>query len=671
MLLLSANLFTMNTILLPTRCFLIVLLLVLALRMNAEDLDYKPWEITIEDFEPTVCPIDSSAKAYYIFDDGHSYLHYVKGFKLFHTRHFRIKILDDSAINEASFDLKLYKVDNERSESLSSLKAKTYNLLGGDVVCTSLPIRSREKVYSSKDYDVIRFTLPDVKKGSIIEVEYKVKSDFYFNINGWDFQHEIPVLKSTYSIEIPDFFVCKEYRKGPVFYSTDRYLGSGAMQTLNSSLDYTTENYKYEARNVPAFKVDHYLTTSKNYISNLAFDLISKELQDDKAGSYIRTWGQLNQRLMKSDFFGLMLKRDQVLRKYAQSMGAKAMSDKEKMNSAFDFIKEHTVWDGSMSVYASQSFRRTLKLGKANSADINLSLVALLRQLGLNASPVVLSTRDNGFVYPNRPSLGNLNYVIASCEIDSVLYLMDATCDLSSVGLLPERCLNGNGLQVMKGHCSWIPLGTVAKLSTTSYNLNLDENGVFEGTVSKVYNDYSSYLKRFHISSLGGVDPYIEDLESNFKGLDIEGIDLSNLDELDMPLVQESRLKITNNTNIDNRLITFKPLLNESMSKNPLTLDERPYPVEYLCPSKTVYEFSYTLPDNYDVVTLPENMSSCTVDTSYVFNYFISKEERIITVSCELERTKNVFYDDEYVDLKQFYEGVFRKQNETVELKKR
>jgi hypothetical protein len=49
-----------------------------------------------------------------------------------------------------------------------------------------------------------------------------------------------------------------------------------------------------------------------------------------------------------------------------------------------------------------------------NVAEINLMLTAMLRYAGLNANPVLVSTRSNGIaMFPNRTAF---NYVIAAVE---------------------------------------------------------------------------------------------------------------------------------------------------------------------------------------------------------------------------------------------------------------
>ncbi|MDZ7648760.1 MAG: hypothetical protein U5K54_17140 [Cytophagales bacterium] len=52
------------------------------------------------------------------------------------------------------------------------------------------------------------------------------------------------------------------------------------------------------------------------------------------------------------------------------------------------------------------------------------------------------------------------------------IHLLDATEKLLPIGMLPERCLNGNGLAISKEGFQWVNLQTAAK-SRTVMNIDL------------------------------------------------------------------------------------------------------------------------------------------------------------------------------------------------------
>ena len=56
-------------------------------------------------------------------------------------------------------------------------------------------------------YKVLKFSLPAVKVGTVIEYHYKVVSDYSVHIENWMMQEELPVVYNQYEITIPHVFV--------------------------------------------------------------------------------------------------------------------------------------------------------------------------------------------------------------------------------------------------------------------------------------------------------------------------------------------------------------------------------------------------------------------------------------------------------------------------------
>src|SRR5205085_10865348 len=111
-----------------------------------------------------------------------------------------------------------------------------------------------------------------------------------------------------------------------------------------------------------------------------------------------------------------------------------------KAKRVYEFVKQKFEWNGVYGLYSEYGLRKALDLGKGNVGDINLTLIASLVAADLNAEPVILSTRANGFPVELHPVLSDFNYVIARLTIDNKTYLLDATDDFLPFGLIPARC---------------------------------------------------------------------------------------------------------------------------------------------------------------------------------------------------------------------------------------
>ena len=141
-------------------------------------------KVSPEDFKHKVYSVDTSAHAVVIADIGSTEIvGNTKGsFSLEFKRFRRVHILNKNGYDIADVQIGLY-TDGGGEEELKSLKAVTYNLEDGKVMETKLETKSavfKDKI--SKKVVVKKFTFPNIKEGSIIEYEYKITSDFIFNL---------------------------------------------------------------------------------------------------------------------------------------------------------------------------------------------------------------------------------------------------------------------------------------------------------------------------------------------------------------------------------------------------------------------------------------------------------------------------------------------------------
>jgi len=174
----------------------------------------KYGDVPLEDLKMTTYPLDSSASAVVLADYGQSTLKYNQntGFSILFERILRIKILTKDGLDWATVSVPLYH-DGSTDEKLTSLRATTYNLENGKVVETKLKGDGTFNEKLSENLDIAKFTLPNVRQGSVIDVSYKVTSEFLFNFQDWDFQRTIPTRWSEYRTNIPEFYHYEKYQQ--------------------------------------------------------------------------------------------------------------------------------------------------------------------------------------------------------------------------------------------------------------------------------------------------------------------------------------------------------------------------------------------------------------------------------------------------------------------------
>src|SRR5690606_27520451 len=124
---------------------------------------------------------------------------------------------------------------------------------------------------------------------------------------------------------------------------------------------------------------------------------------------------------------------------------ANLMDDYSKMVTIHNYVKNNMQWYEINNNWASDGVKTSWKEKKGTAGEINLILVNLLKDAGFKASPVMVSTRDNGFLSPTYPSPGNFNKVLAYVELNNKIYVLDGTDKYTPSCLIPEDVLCTEG----------------------------------------------------------------------------------------------------------------------------------------------------------------------------------------------------------------------------------
>jgi len=654
-------------------------------------------KVSKEELLAEYCPIDSNAHAYYLFDYGHSYFQYAtskvrdgessqgqKGFQLFFKHHFRIKILDSQGFDWADVAIPLYRDDNE--EKIGVIKATTYNLVDGKIEKVKL---NRKDIYTeetNKYWIQKKFAMPAVKEGSVIEVEYTIISDYFFNLREWAFQSSIPILKSEYYVDIPEYYIYNQTQRGyypikntsgikrkqiSIAYSYNTDNTAHARETSTSTTDYTDNTYAFLAEKVPAFPVEAYLRTEDNYISKIEFELQRIEYPGAVPRYFTTTWGQVDETLENSSSFGRAISNSGHLADEEQTLKSNGEVGLVLVNSALNHLREKLVWNGNLTKYTSKALSRTYKDGSGNCADVNLNLVALLQILGFDSYPVVLSTQKHGIIHPSHPSLSRFNYVIAMVQLDGKSYLLDATDPYSEINLLPIRCLNDKGRVIGCPGQEWINLMDYRPYEYTSNSaLSLDENLTLSGTKKLELKDYASYQYKKRIKGFDDLDKFGESIDEQHPELNIEQLEVEGLDEADNKLTLSYELSSDNFGEDASDIIYFSPIVDPYFDSNPFKLEKREYPVEFNHPY-TIRESSFiALPEGYTISELPKALLIKMPNNSAQYSYQVVKSGDGLFISTLFSIRKSNFLPEEYEGIRQFYQVIIDKQNELVVLEK-
>ena len=646
-------------------------------------------KLSNEEIAMTLYEQDSTADAVILFDIGKSSFSYTqgKGFTLTFERHVRIKFFNQEALEHAKFDVRCYDNGKGDEEDFHSLKAYTFNIENGKVI-DQIKFSKKDIIEEeiSEHWTANKFTLPQVKAGSIIDVTYKVTSPFAYNLEKWYFQQDIPVAYSEYITKIPEYYNYSTKMKGYLNiqheegYNTQRLSLSSTTRQDNgvitkSSTSYQMVDYqenfkKFYASHIPAFQKEAYLTTARNYLTSVSFELNFVQWPNQPIERYSSTWESTNERLLDASNFGKQLKTNPLSKEVKAILTITGDDLTKRMSAIYTLVQSKTHWNGDYSLY-SNSIRKTLLEKKGSVADINLLLTATLKNAGINAYPVILSTRNHGRTTYGTPQLSEFNYVITMVKIGENTFLLDATNDFLIPGQLPERCLNYEGRIIDKKIGNWINL-TPRKISRRSSMFTATINPEAEninGSFSTSFTQQFAIKKRNEINSYSDEASYWDNLKEQYSGLTLEDGKINNLDNLSKSVSNKANFNLDGYIENMDDMIVLKQIPN-GMEENPFKLEKRDYPVEYAFPKEETTITQYMIPEGFTIEELPENTAIALPNKSgkYIFN--ITQNGNMIQIVNKLAIKKTIFLPEEYAALKNFYDMVISKQEESIVLVK-
>ena len=665
----------------------IIILFYILISANTFAQNYDFGNIKIEELEEKFNPNDSSASATYLYKYRKTHFDYSQeiGFELVTEIHERVKIYNQEGFDYATKEIKLYKSSKEQ-ERVSSLKAYTYNLVEGKVVKTKL---DKVGIFDNEVYkflDEKKFTMQDVKPGCIIEYKYKVYSPFVTNVDEFIFQHNIPVKKLKAEFESPEYYNFKLNTKGYLFPKPKKEIRNGKIiinsksaglrgsvsannetKYSSSKIDYKKNADIFNLDNIPALREEPYVNNINNYRSSVKYELSYTKFPNSTVEYYSTTWEDVVKTIYRSSNFGDELNKTSYFKKDIDNLVGSISDPQKRTALIFNYVKSHINWNGYYGYFVDEGVKKAYKEQTGNVADINLMLTAMLNYAGINAYPVLVSTRKNGM--PLFPTREGYNYVVTYVKMPEMTFLLDATSKYSYPNLLPFRALNWQGRIIAeKGNSTLIDLypNSISK-DMVGMMVNLDENGTIKGKCRNTKTNHKalSFRREFNRK---GEDDFLDDLENKYGGMEISEFIVKNNADLAKPIIESFTFEKENQADIIGDKIHFSPLFYMRMSENPFKIENREFPVDFGYPYETKYRFTINLPDGYKVESLPKSEAFKMADDLGFFSYKISNDKEKVQVIVSSKINSSIIAPQYYEALKSYFSMIVKKEADQVVL---
>ena len=606
--------------------------------------------------------------------------------------HRRIKILSRDGLKYARIEIPIEH--KEWDESLMEIRAATYNLNGeGDVVKFPIPKRKLRQHKINRGKSVIELEFPFVKVGSVIEYIYQIRSGKLDNLKPWKFQQQLPVKISEFQTLIPrtydylpvmtgDTRLIKTYSQGyqrsyKSYESSyiPRYYGSYEWRSAIPSRNYASYSGNlqvYMMEDVDVAREESFSLGKDSYSPMIKLQLERDLLTNRSNQNLFSSWEQLNRQVGKRyKLRKLNMKKKELYRK-AYAITKRNPAPSKAVMAFVELARDELSWNGDFGTKPNR-FERSIKSGVAAGLDINLRLLHLLRTAGFEAWPVLISTLDHGRLTPFYPLLDQFNHVIVSVMINGEEVLLDATEDVSRLGILPQRDLNQVGFRLDEDGGKWVKLHSRNRVNQVTYSrFDLNAKGQLIGDISVQNRDYSIILEQ---DKLGDFDKRALEYLKKHVLIGMTNPNISNQsvsglsDEEDM-LIVNCELTTQDFVKVAGDHMIIQPMMIKMVSQNPFKSEERITPVDFPYPMSDSHMLGLRIPEGYSIAQLPKPIRVVLPNNAGAFTYNVLEMGNIVHFTSSIQINKTTFMPEEYAGIRAFFEFVVNKHQEDIILRK-
>ena len=496
----------------------------------------------------------------------------------------------------------------------------------------------------------------------------------------WTFQGDYPTLWSEYNLSLPAFFTYVFLAQGyQTFYiktskdSRDNFSvtfsnGTDASEHYNFSANVT--DYRWVVKDAPALKEEGYVSTVKNHIQKVEFELTA-QTEPLTPHVYLSSWSQVADDMLKDEDFGLSLSKDNGwLGDAVKTTIAAATTPEEKAKRLYAYVRDNFTCTDYSDLWLGQTLKNVLKTRNGTVSEINLLLIAMLRHAGIDADPVILSTRTHGYTYALYPIMSKFNYVICDANINGKQFFLDATHPRLGFGKLTPACYNGHA-RIINSSATAIELSpdSLMERKFTSIMLNTDEKGEMTGSLQQQPGYFESHEIREKVKEKGK-DEFFQEVKKAY-GQDVELVNpkIDSLDNLEESVAVHYDFKLSTSKE---DLMYINPMFGEGYKENAFKSVERKYPVEMPYTVDEIYTFSMFVPEGYVVDELPKSiLVKLNEAGDGQFEYRISESGGTISMRSRIQLKRAYYSPAEYEMLREFFNLVVKKHSEHIVLKKK
>lgn len=630
-------------------------------------VDTRTGKVSEAECAMTTYQLDTAATALVLYEDHSLKIDFdvsesVPMVKTFHRE--RIKILKEEDKDRCDYGFYISR-DPGTLESITNVSVVTYNLENGKVVSTKLPRNNIYRTRENDHYDKVTFAAPNVKVGSVVEVQYNMTTARYGDIDDFYFQRDIPVNKCTYTVKLPRWLQFRLISRGEATFDI-KETSEGGVQLGDffpgNSLDVT----EYTAVDLPGLDREPGLYCSRQYRSAIAI-VVSGLRFPSLYKDFSVTWDNVDSQVRESQIIE-QIKAGCRFKKEVDEAVAGKDDMQDKLTAIIALVRQKVQWNEMYRLVPADA-AKVLRDRSGDSADINALVASAARYLGFDVSPVLLRRRSNGYLLNIQPDTGAFDKMILRFDLpDGTILYVDAADPDGWFNLLGDNDLVNQARVVpIDGIGYWVDLTDLSR-NVTQYTVaaELTPDGVVKGEGKAVYTGVPSYDFKSVMRKLDTEDKALEALEKECSA-EVEDFSTEGLDEYSNRSSMQYHFE--RNCDVAGEMIYVNPFLEHFHSETLFRAEERKLPVDFPYKEQIIYSFQLTLPEGYTVEQLPERRRiTSALPSSVTLSTMV--RENVVTLSYRFDLGTLFCSPQEYQDARAYWTALLGMGEQMIVIKK-
>ena len=383
-------------------------------------------------------------------------------------------------------------------------------------------------------------------------------------------------------------------------------------------------------------------------------------------------WAVFNKALLSAPFFGDQINIKIPGTESILDSAKKISTSGDRVHFIYQQVKQNLKWDDNMSFYA-DDLREVWQNKTANSAEMNLCILNLLIKSGIQSYPILISTRDNGMADPEFTSLGQFNSVDVLVPDSLQFYILDGTQKHISYKIPPYNILNRDVFLIDTLNFKWVNIVDNRLLMKTKITVKaeLNKNGELKGDAYVAYYDHSkaSRLEEQNEKAKEKEDEDKEFIQREFAEIVIDSVVEENAENELQPLVH--KFGFTYKLSNTNDYHFLDPFFLSNFRKNPFNDSLRRTDIDMGSNQSFIIYLHLTIPDDYQIDDLPNNILIRSNDSSMLFKREILREGNVLVFRNSFEILRTIYAKEEYPGIRDYFKKIYGVVNDKIILKKK